>query len=103
MNAFNTMNAAQHHEFRYIILPVDEGPSEIVDGVLLVFDGFGDDFGVEVIVEAVIEMRLDRQRLVKELLEEVLLGGLAENHAFAVGILVRATRAAAHLQRINLC
>ena len=54
---------------------------------MLVFDGFGDDFGVEVIVKAVIEMRLDRQRLVKELLEEVLLGCLTEEDALCISIL----------------
>ena len=40
---------------------------------LFVFDGFGNNLCVEMVVEAVVEVGLDGQRLVQELLEEVLL------------------------------
>lgn len=51
---------------------VEERPRQVVHGVLLVLHRLGDDLGVEVVVEAVIQVRLHRQRLVQELLEEVL-------------------------------
>ena len=83
-------------------IPVDEGPGEIIDGVLFVLDGFGDDFGVEMVMKAVIQMRLDGQRLVQELLKEVLFRRLAKDHAFPVGILVRTTRSTAHLDGVEV-
>lgn len=51
---------------------VKERPGEVIHGVLLVLHRLGDDLGVEVVVEAVVQVRLHRQRLVQELLEEVL-------------------------------
>lgn len=51
---------------------VEERPGQVVDGVLLVLHGLGDNLGVEVVMEAVIQVRLHRQRLVQELFEEVL-------------------------------
>lgn len=53
---------------------VQEGPGQVVHGVLLVLDGLGDDLSVEVVVHAVVQVRLHRQRLVQELLEEILQG-----------------------------
>lgn len=51
---------------------VQEGPGEVVHGILLVLDGLGDDLGVEVVVHTVVQVRLHRQRLIQELLEEIL-------------------------------
>lgn len=51
---------------------VKERPGQVVHGVLLVLHRLGDDLGVEVVVEAVVQVGLHRQRLVQELLEEVL-------------------------------
>ena len=51
---------------------VQEGPGEVVHSVLLVLDGLGDDLGVEVVVHAVVQVRLHWQRLIQELLEEIL-------------------------------
>ena len=67
--------------------PVKEGPSEVVNSVLFIFNGFGDNLCVEMIMETVIKMTLDGKRLVKELLEEVLLGGLTEKDALCISIL----------------
>ncbi len=52
---------------------VEECPRQVVHGVLLVLHSLGDDLGVEVVVEAVVQVRLHWQRLIQELLEEVLL------------------------------
>ena len=35
---------------------VQEGPGQVVHGVLLVLDGLGDDLGVEVVVHAVVQV-----------------------------------------------
>lgn len=51
---------------------VEECPRQIVHGVLLVLHGLGDNLSVEMVVEAVVQVRLHWQRLVQELLEEVL-------------------------------
>lgn len=51
---------------------VQEGPGQVVHGVLLVLHRFGDNLSVEVVVETVVQVRLHRQRLIQELLEEVL-------------------------------
>ena len=66
---------------------VEEGPGEVVDGVLLLLDGLGDDLGVEVVVEAVVEVGLDGQRLVQKLFEKVLFGVLTHEHALGVSVL----------------
>lgn len=51
---------------------VEECPRQVVHSVLLVLHGLGDNLCIEVVVEAVVQVRLHRQRLVQELLEEVL-------------------------------
>lgn len=51
---------------------VEERPGQVVHGVLLVLHSLGDDLSIEVVMEAVVQVRLHRQRLVQELLEEVL-------------------------------
>lgn len=51
---------------------VQEGPGEVVHSVLLVLDGLGDDLGIEVVMHTVVQVRLHRQRLIQELLEEIL-------------------------------
>lgn len=51
---------------------VEEGPRQVVHGILLVLHGLCDNLCVEVVVEAVIQVRLHWQRLVQEFLEEVL-------------------------------
>ena len=51
---------------------VQEGPGEVVHSILLVLDGLGDDLGIEVVVHTVVQVRLHRQRLIQELLEEIL-------------------------------
>ena len=58
---------------------VEEGPGEEVDSVLLVGDVLGDNGGVEVVVEELVQVRLDGQRLVDELLEELLLARVGKN------------------------
>ncbi len=52
---------------------VEERPCQVVHGVLLVLHSLGDDLSVEVVVKTVVQVRLHRQWLVQELLEEVLL------------------------------
>ena len=56
---------------------------------LFILDGFGNNLCVEMVVEAVVEVGLDGQRLVQELLEEVLLRVLTHKHALGVGVLSR--------------
>lgn len=51
---------------------VEECPSQVVHSVLLVLHSLGHNLGIEVVMEAVVQMRLHRQRLIQELLEEVL-------------------------------
>lgn len=51
---------------------VEECPRQVVHSVLLVLHSLGYNLGIEVVMEAVVQMRLHRQRLVQELLEEVL-------------------------------
>lgn len=51
---------------------VEECPCQVVHGVLLVLHSLGDDLSIEVVVEAVVQVGLHWQRLVQELLEEVL-------------------------------
>lgn len=51
---------------------VQEGPGEVVHSILLVLNGLGDDLGIEVVVHTVVQVRLHRQRLIQELLEEIL-------------------------------
>lgn len=51
---------------------VEERPCQVVHGILLVLHGLCDNLCIEVVVEAVIQVRLHWQRLVQELLEEVL-------------------------------
>lgn len=52
---------------------VEERPCQVVHSVLLVLHRLGDNLSIEVVMEAVVQVRLHRQRLVQELLEEVLL------------------------------
>lgn len=58
---------------------VEECPCEVVHGVLLVLHRLGDDLCIEVVVEAVVQVRLHRQRLIQELLKEVL--QIQRNHS----------------------
>lgn len=51
---------------------VQEGPSEVIHCILLVFDGLGDDLGIEVVVHAVVQVGFHWQGLVEELLKEIL-------------------------------
>lgn len=51
---------------------VEECPGQVVHSILLVLHSLGDDLGIEVVMEAVVQVRLHWQRLVKELLKEVL-------------------------------
>lgn len=53
-----------------------------VDGILLVFDGFRHDFGIEVIMETVVQMGFDGKWLEQEFLEEVALRGLTHENTF---------------------
>ena len=61
--------------------PVQERPGQVVHGVLLVLDRLCDDLSVEVVVQRVVQVALHRDRLVEELLVEVLAGGLTEQDA----------------------
>ena len=49
---------------------VEPLPGTPVNGIVLVLDGLGDDFGGEVVVKRRGEMRLDRQAFVQELDKE---------------------------------
>lgn len=51
---------------------VKECPCQVVDSILLVLYCLGDDLSIEMVVETMIQVRLHRQRLVQELLEEIL-------------------------------
>lgn len=51
---------------------VQERPSEVIHCILLVFNGLGDNLGVEVVVHAVVQVGFHWQGLVKEFLEEIL-------------------------------
>lgn len=51
---------------------VQEGPSKVVHSILLVLNGLGDNLSIEVIVHAVVQMRLNWERFIQELLEEIL-------------------------------
>ena len=64
--------------------PVDEGPGQVINSVLLVLDRLGDNLSIEVIVEAVVQVRLCRKWLVEELLEEVLLRSLAKQDTLSL-------------------
>lgn len=50
---------------------VQEGPGEVVHSILLVLNGLGDGLGIEVVMHTVVQVRLHRQRLIQELLEEI--------------------------------
>lgn len=52
---------------------VQEGPGKIVYGILLVLHCLGDYLSIEVVMKTVIQMRFNWQRLIKELLKEVLI------------------------------
>lgn len=52
--------------------PVQERPCQVVYSVLLVLHRLGDNLSIEVVMETVVQVRLHWQRLVQELLEEVL-------------------------------
>ncbi len=79
---------------------VDEGPGEIVDGILLVLDGFGDDLGVEVVVQVVVQMGLDGERLVEELLVEILLAVLTQKNTNAFVVQLRSIGPAQHVEHV---
>jgi len=64
--------------------PVEEGPCEIINGVLFVLNGFGHNFSVEVIVKAVVQVTFDGQWLVQELFVKVLLRRLAKQNTLAI-------------------
>lgn len=51
---------------------VQECPCQVVNSILLVLHCFGDNLCIEVVMETVVQVRLHRQRLIQELLEEVL-------------------------------
>lgn len=51
---------------------VQKRPCQVVHGILFVLHCLGDNLSVEMVVKTVVQVRLDRQRLVKELLKEVL-------------------------------
>jgi len=52
---------------------VEECPGQVVHGILLVLHSLGYNLRIEVVMEAVVQMRLHWQRLIQELLEEVLI------------------------------
>ena len=80
---------------------VEEGPGEIVDSILLVLDGLGDDLCVKVIVQAMIQVALDGQRFVEELFVEILLASLAQEHALGIVIVQRPVCATSHLNQVR--
>ena len=67
--------------------PVEEGPCEIVHGVLFVLNGLCHNLGVEMVMKTMVEMTLYRERLIQELLEEILLCCLTEQHALSIRVL----------------
>eukprot|EP00053_Salpingoeca_punica_P020083 m.207382 g.207382 ORF g.207382 m.207382 type:complete len:978 (-) comp17788_c0_seq1:3740-6673(-) len=80
---------------------IEEGPRQVVDGVLLVLDHARDNLCVEVVVDHVVQVRLDRQRLVEELLEKVLLRGQAHDDCHARLGPPRIAAQANHLQNVR--
>lgn len=86
---------------------VEEGPREVVHCILLVLNGLGDHFSIEVVVKKMIEVGLRErgkerqgykherdgglvthlhwQRLIEKLLVELLLRGLAHQHSHTCG------------------
>mmetsp|Transcript_10154 Transcript_10154/g.33218 ORF Transcript_10154/g.33218 Transcript_10154/m.33218 type:complete len:242 (-) Transcript_10154:1105-1830(-) len=61
--------------------PVVEGPRQIVDGVLLVFDRLRHDLRVHVVVEGPVQLRLHGEGIVEEAPEVLLLRRVAEHRA----------------------
>lgn len=51
---------------------VQERPGQIIHSILFVFYSLGDNFSIEVVMHAVIQVRFHRQRLIQELLKEIL-------------------------------
>lgn len=51
---------------------VQKGPCQVVHSILFVLHRLGDDLSIEMVMKAVVQVRFHGQRLVEELLEEVL-------------------------------
>jgi len=80
---------------------VVEGPGEVVDGFLLVFDHLCHDLRADVVMEEVVQMALDRHGLVQKLLVELLLRRMAQDHGLPDRVLGLASGAAHHLQYVS--
>mmetsp|Transcript_11443 Transcript_11443/g.26919 ORF Transcript_11443/g.26919 Transcript_11443/m.26919 type:complete len:529 (-) Transcript_11443:2266-3852(-) len=80
--------------------PEEVGPGEVLDGVLLGLDGSAAHFGHEVVVQHIPKVRLHGERLVEELLVEVLLGRVHKDAAHALVVELRSTRAPHHLEDV---
>mmetsp|Transcript_7833 Transcript_7833/g.24168 ORF Transcript_7833/g.24168 Transcript_7833/m.24168 type:complete len:447 (+) Transcript_7833:883-2223(+) len=80
--------------------PVEERPRQVVDGVLLVLDGLGHDFRVQVVVQRAVYARLDGQRLVQESPQGLLLRRVAEHRAPRL-VLAVPVGLADHLQHLG--
>ena len=81
--------------------PEEVRPREVVDCVLPRRDGPRDDLGVDVRVQLLVQRGLDGERVVEELAEEGLLGLVTEHDGDALGVVLRAARAANLLQDVG--
>lgn len=59
---------------------VQKRPCQVVHGVLFVLHRLGHNFSIKMVMKTVVQVRLHRQRLVKELLEEVLKNKDVQNY-----------------------
>jgi hypothetical protein len=80
---------------------VHKRPRQVIHRILLVLNCLRDNLSVEVIVHAMIQVTLDRQRLIKEFLEEIFLGILTHQHALGVVVVDGPVGASNHLQDIR--
>lgn len=67
---------------------VEECPGQVVHGILLVLHSLRDDLGIEVVMEAVVQVGLHWQRLVQELLKEVLSRKKTQKNPFGLVLLL---------------
>ena len=78
-----------------------ERPRQVVARLLLGRNRARDNLGIQVVRQYTEQTRLDRKRLVEELLVEVLLDIVHHNYRYAAVVELRSTGAAHHLQHVR--